>query len=151
MKFSYSAVVAPAPDSGEQLVIFRPEVPLTLHGPNGSRQYIALVDTGADNTILPIAVAHHFGIETVAAQGPAAVAFGGQRILLSYADVELSLSDSDATLRWLARVFFVEDAESDEETLVVGHQGFLDFFVAIFDGSECELELIPTVELPSAS
>ncbi len=148
MKFSYSGVLAPAPDSGEEVVIFRPEVPLTVHGPNGSRQYVALVDTGADNTVFPAAVARHLGIQTVEGRGPAAVAFGGQRLSLSYADVKLSLTGPEETLQWLARVFFVENPGSDDETLVVGHQGFLDFFVATFDGHECELELVATDELP---
>jgi len=148
MKFHYSAVLSPAPDTGEEVVILRPEVPLRVHGTTGSATYMALVDTGADNTILPLSIARELGITTYPAKGPSAVAFGGQPIELSYADVELEFSQDVETLRWRARVQFFGFADAQPETLVVGHQGFLDYFTAVFDGEQAVLDLQPNPEIP---
>ena len=150
MRFSYTTIVSAAPDTGELVVIFRPEVRITVHGPKGSGDFIALVDTGADNTILPESIARDLGIPLTAGKGPAATAFGGQEIALSYADVQLELVHPDETLRWLARAFFVADG-SDTETLILGHQGFLDYFNATFSGEDCALDLAANSYLPRIS
>jgi hypothetical protein len=105
------------------------------------------VDTGADNTIFPLSVAHDLGIPVASATGPAAHAFGGQEIALSYADVELELVHADGRLRWLAHVYFLA-GNMEEETIILGHQGFLDYFTATFMGEQCVLELEPNSYLP---
>jgi hypothetical protein len=43
---------------------------------------------------------------------------------------------------------FVPD-DASQETLILGHQGFLDYFTASFDGDECALELTPNRHLPT--
>jgi len=91
MRFDYTGVISASADTGDPIVIFRPEVRIRVHGPAGSGDFLALVDTGADNTILPESVARPLGIPVVPGQGPAARAFGGQEISLSYADIELEL------------------------------------------------------------
>ena len=136
MRFDYTAIVSSSPDTGDHVVIFRPEIRIKVHGSKGSCDFLALVDTGADNTILPESIANDLGIPLIAGKGPAATAFGGQKIVLSYADVELELVHPKATLRWLARVYFVAGS-ADKETLILGHQGFLDYFTATFIGEEC--------------
>ena len=105
------------------------------------------MDTGADNTILPGSVARALGIPLKHATGPAALAFGGQEIVLSYADVELELIHSDATLRWLAHVYFRVGKE-DEEGALLGQEGFLEYFTAAFCGDESVLDLEPNRYLP---
>jgi len=140
MRFNYTTIISAAPDTGELVVIFRPEVQITVHGPKGSGDFVALVDTGADNTILPESIARDLGIPLIPGEGPAATAFGGQEMPLSYADVQLELVHPDETLRWLARVYFVADG-GDRETLILGHQGFLDYFTATFSGDDCALDL----------
>jgi hypothetical protein len=148
MRFEYTAILSTAPDTGDPLIIFRPEVPLRVHGPHGSRDFLALVDTGADNTILPASVARELSIPLAPGQGPGATAFGGQRMALSYADVDLELVLAGGRLRWSARVFFVDASDGDDETVLLGHQGFLDYFTARFIGEECALELEPNSYLP---
>jgi predicted aspartyl protease len=141
MRFDYSGIITSAPDTGDPVAVFRPEIRIVVHGPNGAETYRALVDTGADDTILPESVARGLGIRMTRATGPAAQAFGGQAIALSYADVELELVYAEAKLRWLAHVYFV--AGTEEETILLGQQGFLEFFTATFIGDECVLELQP--------
>jgi predicted aspartyl protease len=147
MRFNYTPVVSASPDTGDFVVIFRPEVQITVHGPKGSGEFIALVDTGADNTILPESIARDLGIPLTSGEGPAATAFGGQEIGLSYADVLMELVHPNEVVRWVARVFFVADGD-DRETLILGHQGFLDYFTATFSGENCTLDLEPNGYLP---
>ena len=149
MRFDYTTILSLAPDTGDPMVIFRPEINLRVHGPNGSADLLALVDTGSDNTIFPESVARTLGIRTTAGRGPAAKTFGGQEMALSYADLELELVHPDRTLQWLARVYFVAEDEKDQ-TLILGHQGFLDYFTATFVGEECVLDLDPNSYLLSA-
>jgi hypothetical protein len=146
MRFDYTGIISSAPDTGDPVVIFRPEVRIRVHGPIGSGDFLALVDTGADNTILPQSIAQSLGIPLVHGRGPEARAFGGQEIALSYADVELELVHPAKSLQWPARVFFLAEGE---ETLILGHQGFLDYFTATFIGEECALDLQPNSYLPT--
>lgn len=148
MRFSYSAFLSPAPDTGEEVIKFRPEVPLRIYGPGGSGVYMALVDTGAGNTILPLSIARELNIVPHQGRGPGAAAFGGQQIPLSYADIPLAISEQGRVLRWQARVQFFDFPDSEPETLIVGHQGFLDFFTAVFDGGNMTLDLEPNDDLP---
>lgn len=148
MKFAYSGILSPAPDTGEEVLIFRPEVPLRIHGPNGFASYMALVDTGADNSILPLSIAVQLGIPTESAKGPGATAFGGQQLSLSFADIRLQMSDDQDSWRWPARVYFYDFHDDEPETIVVGHEGFLDYFTAIFDGEQLLLDLEPNHEFP---
>ena len=150
MRFDYTPLLSSAPDTGDSVVIFRPEVPVRVHGPNGSIDFVALVDTGADNTILPESIARDLGIPLAAGKGPAATAFGGQEIALFHADVELELLHPESTLRWLARVYFFAKGVEDE-TLILGHQGFLDYFTATFRGEEYALDLEPNAYLPKVA
>ena len=100
MRFDYTAMVSWSPDTGEPSLIFRPEIPIVVHGPKGVGDFLALVDTGSDKTILPEMIARDLGIPMTAGEGPRVTAFGGQAIALSYADVELELVQGDEKLRW---------------------------------------------------
>lgn len=147
MRFAYTGIISSAADTGEFIAIFRPEVRIVVHGLRGAREVRALVDTGADNTILPESAARALGVPLTRATGPAAQAFGGQEIALSYADVELELVHSDAQIRWFAHIYF-RDGEEDEESALLGQQGFLEYFTAVFHGDECVLDLEPNPSLP---
>ena len=81
-----------------------------------------------------------WGIPLAPCQGPAATAFGGQQITLSYGDIEFELVHPDGNLRWPSRVYFVS-GDADKDTLILGHQGFLEYFTATFDGENWTLTL----------
>ncbi|MEX2316243.1 MAG: hypothetical protein WD669_03760 [Pirellulales bacterium] len=143
MEFSYAGFISAALDTGEKILIFRPEVSIRVIGTDVVRVYDALVDTGADNIIFPLSIARELKIATKIALGPSATTFGGEQIPLTYADIPLELSQNEVALRWLARVYFFDFPEGQPETLVVGHEGFLNFFTAIFDGEQTLLNLEP--------
>jgi hypothetical protein len=108
------------------------------------------VDSGADNSIFPESVANDLGIALNECKGPAAVAFGGQAIALSYGDVELELKHLDGHVRWATRIYFLSGSDVQEQTLILGHQGVLEYFTATFNGEDASLELVPNPYLPGA-
>jgi predicted aspartyl protease len=150
MIFYYRPAVALAPETGEPTLIFRPEMPIRIFGPRGAGHYRALVDTGADNTILPKRIADDLGIVLSDGSGPQLRAFGGQSLKVVFGDVEIEIEDENERLRWPARVQFFEFSSTEEESLVLGHSGFLDYFVATFDGGSGNLTLIANEDLPTA-
>lgn len=146
MKFPYTLNIVPSIDTGNEIVLLRPEIPLRLHGPLGHVDVLALVDSGADNSILPLSVATSLGIETTPGKGPGATAFGGQRIALSIAEVVLELHQDGNVIRWAARLYFAD--VPNEKVVVLGHEGFLDYFTATFIGEDCVLDLEPNNSIP---
>lgn len=100
MKFFYSPSVSPDPDSKDYLLILRPEIPVTVSGPVGSMAYGALVDTGSDNTILPLSIADFLSIPVKPAAGLPAKVFSGERVQLFLGEVTFRLSDGEEAVLW---------------------------------------------------
>lgn len=148
MKFPYRAIVTTAPDSEDYLLILRPEIPITVIGPAGSATYLALVDTGSDNTIFPKSIAEDLGIPVAAARGSPASVFGGNRVELLAGTADLHLAVDGGSLAWRTSLYFFEFRSSEEETCILGHAGFLDYFTAIFDGREGMLTLLANEDFP---
>jgi len=147
MRFEYTGIISSAPDTGDAIAVFRPEVRIIVHGPKGHAIFRALVDTGSDNTIFPARVARDLGIAVQQATGPAMEAFGGHRITMSFAYVDLQWIHAEDDLRWLAHVYFASTGE-EQETAILGQDGFLEFFTAKFIGDEFALELETNNYLP---
>ncbi len=147
LTFDYAPIVIPAADDGEPLLLFRPEIMVTIYGPAGATVIHALADTGADYTVLSAKIASNFGIPTWPATGPPFRAFGGQEIASRFSDVELQMGSGSDTFRWQSRVFFTDDP-SVEDTPVIGHVGFFEFFTMTFRGGDNILELEPNEHLP---
>jgi hypothetical protein len=150
MRFPYTLNIARSIDKGDEIVVLRPEVSIRIVGPAGIAETLALVDTGADNSVFPLSIARHLQIETALGEGPAATAFGGQQIPLSFAEVILELSDDDASIRWHGRLYFADFPNDSEKAVILGHEGFLDYFTATFDGNNCVLNLDPNDDIPLA-
>jgi hypothetical protein len=147
MKFPYTLNIVPSTETGDEIVLLRPEIPLRVYGPAGHVDVLALVDSGSDSSIFPLSVATNLGIATTVGKGPGATAFGGQRIALTFADVLLEISQvNGASIRWRARLCFADFA--DEKAVILGHEGFLDYFTATFLGADCVLDLEPNDDLP---
>lgn len=151
MKFPYRPVVVAALDNDDYILLMRPEIPIEIAGASGTMVLSALVDTGADNTILPLSVAVSLQIPVHEAQGTQAKVFGGQQVRLFSGEVDFQLRQGDELLCWSAGVQFFDFADPNEETAVLGHAGFLDYFTATFDGLDAILTLVPNTDLPAAS
>jgi hypothetical protein len=150
MKFRYSSVISVVPDTGDYLLLRRPEIPITIVGPSGSASYIGLVDTGSDNTIFPQSVAHHLGIQLESALESTASTFGGHQVNLLTGNAVLRLEADGESLAWKTPLCFYDFESADKETVILGHSAFLDYFTATFDGKEGVLTLISNDELPLA-
>jgi hypothetical protein len=149
MIFPYRSIISEAPDGRDYLLIHRPEVPITILGSAASGTYVGLVDTGSDNTILPKSIADDLGIATQATTGPAASVFGGSRVELLAGKAILRLEAESTILTWETAVYFFDFPSADEETLILGHAGFLEYFTATFDGKAAELTLVANDDLPT--
>ena len=129
---------------------FADRIPITLFGAKGSVTYLALVDTGSDNTIFPKSVADYLGIRVDQDQGPTARSFTGHQVQLLSGDAHLQIETEDARLDWPTPICFFDYDEPEEEAVVLGHAGFLEYFTATFDGKAYVLALVPNDDLPNA-
>ncbi len=148
MKFSYQPTYTLAPETGEPMIVFRPEISVRVVGPTGSRLFLALVDTGADNTVLPKSVADVCGIVTDSGVGPSMETFGGHKLPTRFGNVTLEIAEGNEKVRWATRVQFFDFDTPDTETLIMGHAGMLEYFLAGFDGWNAELSLTANDDLP---
>lgn len=149
MNFAYSSVISVDPDSGDYLLFRRPEIPITIRGPKGAMSLVGLVDTGSDNTVFPKSAADYLGIPISAMTVPTATAFGGQPIPLLFGEAVLRLQADEESLAWHTHVNFFDFDTAEEEVVILGHAGFLEFFTATFDGQQGMLTLVPNDDLPA--
>lgn len=149
MKFRYRIDVARSPETGDPELLARPIVPIHVVGRRRSGTYWALVDTGSDKSVFPLSVATDLDIELSEGRGPGLTAFGGQNLTVQFGTVDASLSDGRETCRWMLKAQFVASDSPEEEVVLLGQDGFLEYFLAVFDGPMAELTLVPTDDFPA--
>jgi len=104
------------------------------------------MDSGADDTILPVDVATVFGIAMLPATGHG-MRWRGQQFSLRYGRVELELvGDAGNSLRWPATVAFTA---ANVRYPLLGIAGCLEFLDARFLGKDQFLELEANLSLPT--
>ena len=148
MKFCYATYHCEPSAANPNGVIVRPKVLLNIRGPNGDLFDLALVDTGADHTTLPMSIANELGIQLITEQATPASGFSGEEIETMPGEVELAIVGPNDEIRWRASVYFARFADSMKEECVLGHVGGLQFFSALFDGEREELTLTANSTLP---
>ncbi len=148
MKFPYREYISQYPGATDYRLILRPVITLRIVGPESDARWDALVDTGADETLLPLSLAELLGIELDEESTSQAAGISGDELTIYYGDVELEIAAQNKTVRWKSTVGFVEFGSSDDEVIILGHGGCLDYFTAIFDGENAELELVSNSLLP---
>jgi hypothetical protein len=120
-------------------------VSVTAAGPAGSWIHACLVDSGADDTILPESTARHLGIDlTNAPQGDSAVV-GGQVLSCRYALVRLSISDGVERYEWETLVGFLP---ARMRWPLLGLTGFFQFFEVTFSADRQAIEILPMSAFP---
>ena len=133
------------PSLGGARVRHRPIISIRLIGPMGSRLYDGCVDSAADDTVFPAALAKTLGIDLTNAPQGEAQPVGGLVLRYSYATVVLRLTDGFETYEWPAVIGF---ADLPLRWALLGHAGFLDFFDAELRGSRREVSFTPNVAFP---
>jgi predicted aspartyl protease len=145
MKFSYRRYRVQT--ASEQIqIVYRPVVPITIHGPKASIELFGLVDTGADFTMLPWKLVDLLGVTPDHSRSADVTGFGDPTVTAVPAEVELELGRGRTIYRWSSETYF-----GDQEYLLLGNEGFLKFFIATFDGGDQTLELLPSRYFTSAS
>jgi predicted aspartyl protease len=128
-------------------LIVRPVITIRIAGSRSAARWDALVDTGADETLLPLSLAELLGVELDAEGTSLAAGISGDKLTIHYGEVEFQIAEGIEEVKWRSTVGFVEFGNSDEEIIVLGHSGCLDFFTAIFNGELAELEMMPNALL----
>lgn len=149
MKFPYREYVSVFPGSTDFRLILRPVITIRVVDPKADARWDALVDSGADETLFPLALAEVLGVELDEELISEAAGISGDRLKIQYGDVELRVDSDTEIIEWKTTVGFVDFGSASDEVVILGHGGCLDFFTAIFDGESAELELTPNALLPS--
>jgi len=135
MKFKYSEYTVP--NKGK---IFRPTVPIMFKNKSKFIHTEAIVDSGADFTILPIEIA---GILDIKLDLRKRTTFHGAGsnpfpVYLSPVSIELMIRQGGfRPIKWRSKVFFAES----QPGILLGHKGFLEKFKITLDGKNKELEI----------
>lgn len=139
MKFRYRRFTMTLDGAaGSSHTVYRPVAPIEILGDRNSLKLFALIDTGADFTLLPMEVAKFLGIPLAAGSSVSMTGVGGSTIQAYPATVDLTLTQGRESLRWHARVHFAE-----QDNLLLGNEGFLEFFIATFDWAAKTIDLAP--------
>lgn len=143
MKFAYKkSFVDPAPGF-ETGLICQPIIPIVLVGLIGELRFNALVDTGSDQTILPLIDVESITGLTInrdiisSVQGR--LEHHTENLYLGY-HIRLRLSHDTIEYEFPSPVWFSDDGNSPA---ILGHSGFLEFFNIVFKGFDKELEIKP--------
>ncbi|OGY35406.1 MAG: hypothetical protein A3E36_01770 [Candidatus Andersenbacteria bacterium RIFCSPHIGHO2_12_FULL_45_11b] len=146
MKFSYSPFSREHIVGAREGIIYKPTLPIIVHGPTGTFGLDALADTGSDQILFPRYVASLVGVSLGQQNSAHVSGVGEKRMPIFFVDgIELSLQSDGQAYRWPARVWF---SDSDEMPALLGHIDFLQFFTSTFDGKTHELALEPNKEFP---
>ncbi len=127
--------VEPSP-AAPDAPVYRPIIPVRFVGPHGlDALTFALVDTGADETVLPSSLARVLGV-ALGSKLYTLVAANNRPFVVRYGIVELQIGRPWAGVyRWKARVGF-QDRRPDT---VLGRAGCLDQLAVTFDGPNRQL------------
>jgi hypothetical protein len=120
---------------GESAWIERPMAKVQVHGPRGNRLYNGRIDTGADDTILPWSAIDAVGVALIPGRPIDVEGIGGTERLMS-GWVDLELAGDDGPIRWSCLAAFSPSGKT-----LFGLLGFLEHFVARFDGVKKEVRL----------
>jgi hypothetical protein len=137
----------PIPSLGRGLFHYRPLLAVRLTGPGTSQVYDGLLDTGADETVFDQHVAQLLGVDLRGAPDRL-VGLAGRPspVRCRYAPVHMRITDGvQETYEWTAVVGFVPGPLHYH---LLGQAGFLQYFLAEFDGEVHQVTLTPKPSFP---
>jgi hypothetical protein len=149
MRFPYTAYeVESTPAQPHISVVYRPVIPFRVVGTGGAAVFYGLLDSGADETILPRAMAEFVGAVINPSQTALATSASGE-MTVAYGKVTLEVGKGRGRYRWRAIVGVVDQPW---EAAILGPAGFLHYFNAAFSWQKREVRLMRnTVALPATS
>jgi hypothetical protein len=144
IRFPYRSFPVRGRRSGIVEVVYRPIIPFRVIGPAGGEDEAAWVDTGADDTLLPAFLIDRLGVTFAPSDHSIIEGIEGSMSVVRYGTVDLEILGSGGGYRWSARVGFHAGHK-----IVFGHNGFLEYFTASFNGRTRHLTLTPNGNAPS--
>jgi hypothetical protein len=140
LRFPYHLKPTPAPvvSLGGRSVRPRPIIGVTIIGPTNSRLLEGRLDTAADDTVFPEAIAAKIGIDLTNAPQGMAAGVGQAPVPVRYAQATLRITDGRERREWTAWVAFTPVLMN---RALLGFAGCLQFFTAVFFGDREEVEL----------
>jgi hypothetical protein len=141
---TFEVTPSPAYASG---VISRPVIPIWVGVHDRPRKpFFGLLDTGSDDTKLPLSVAKRLGV-VVDEDHPVLFHGVGGYTVGYYGELVLELRQSPKSWVWGARVAFLPDSKESEVegriTLTLGHAGFFRHFHVGFDYQRARVRIRP--------
>jgi hypothetical protein len=141
--FDYQGYPVDDPDQPDAIVL-RPTIKIWLGGPMRVPEQVGLIDTGADDVLIPEYLGVKLGFTFPEASKVLLRGLQGS-VRGSARRINLLISDGMTPLIWSARVWF---HEGSQDKLLLGHLGFLEHFTAIFDGRNHRVILEPNGPFP---
>lgn len=123
----------------------RPIIPVSIGGPAGSHLLTGLIDTGADDTILPDWLAPNLGLTLATAPTGTAHTAVVSTASLWYVQVTLRVADQQERREWQAWVGFTN---APIRQAYLGFAGFLEYFDVLFLGAQEAVELTVNATYP---
>jgi hypothetical protein len=138
IRFPYKPLLVHGTRAGTYATVFRPMIPIHLFGPAGRHELTGMVDTGADDTLIPERFIGRLGVVILPGDYAATGGIEGSMALVRYGTIDLAIPGAGGDYRWSAKVGFHAG-----EKVVLGHGGFLEYFTANFNGRGRHLTLTP--------
>jgi hypothetical protein len=146
MRFPYQAYPVTGIGAAHVAVVYRPTKPIRAIGPTGDALAYGLVDTGADDTMLPDRFIGPLGVVIRPGDHAIIVALDGGFVAVRYGTVDLELRRRGVVYRWSARVAFHPVARA-----ILGQAGFLEHLTSTFNGRRRHVTLTPKGTAPAPS
>ncbi|MBI2634099.1 hypothetical protein HYW82_00310 [Candidatus Peregrinibacteria bacterium] len=120
--------------------VFRPMIPVTFKANGKIFKSYALIDSGADYSILPIEIAGKFKLDLASQPQYRILGAGGNSFTIYKSSVEIEhiiKKSGFREIKWKSIVFFAESGS----TILLGQNGFLNRFKVILNGKNKEVEI----------
>lgn len=149
MKFPFQHYRTPPSlvDGSEEL--WRPEIPLHLIGSNSELFTYGLLDSGADGVLVGRNIANDIGIAVDESRRWHVRGVSGESLDVVLGHVEIELMDLHESVCWMMPVGVVSfDDPANDDIVLLGQTGFLQYFDTRLHGSKHLAELFPNDTLP---
>lgn len=149
MRFAYKRYEIPKSPLDGSTEIYRPEIVAHLIGEAGEIYCLGLVDSGADSVVIGQTIARQIGVKLQPKHRWPVHGFSGHTLEAVLGHVEVEIVSRTESFCWQLPVAVVTYPDLvNEETVVLGQAGFLEYFDVRFLGDAHVVELKPNASFP---
>ena len=136
LTFKYKRVKRP-----NDIEIKSPSIPINLSGEGNKYQFIALLDSGADISVIPKEVAELLNLN-LSGEREEARGIGG-KVPAIQTRINIEISKAHESYSYNIPVKVILDGKDEEVPILLGRAGFFDKFIIIFNQNEEKIILKP--------